>query len=101
MKKLSILLSLVFSQFLISTITAQTLTLIQFDKGASEKTLTITVAAGGKNKYSITVKKNQVINFGIEGDINVSKTTEFPVISVNLTNGVKDIDKSQDGEGYL
>ena len=74
---------------------------IQFAKGASEKTLTVTVPAKGEKQFSIAVKKDQVINFGVSGDINVSKTTEFPVISINLTNGVEDVDNWQDGEGYL
>ncbi|MEK7723919.1 MAG: hypothetical protein AAB336_06190 [Acidobacteriota bacterium] len=99
MKKLSILVGLIIA-FVFST-NAQTPTAVQFEKGASEKTLTITVKAGGTNKYSVSVKKEQVINFGVEGDINVSKATEFPVISINLDNGVEKVDNWQDGEGYL
>ena len=101
MKKLSILFSLIISLVFVSSATAQTPTVVTFAKGATEKTMTITVAAGITNKYSITVKKDQVINVGVEGDINVSKTTEFPVISVNAANAVEDVDQTQDGEGYL
>lgn len=101
MKKLSILFSLLIGLFFISTANAQTATPVTFAKGASEKMMKITVKAGGTNNYSLAVKKDQVINVGIEGDINVSKTTEFPVISLNLANGVEDVDNSQDGEGYL
>lgn len=101
MKKLSILFSLIISLVFVSSATAQTPTVVTFAKGATEKTMTITVAAGKTNKYSITVKKDQVINVGVEGDINVSKTTEFPVISVNAANAVEDVDQTQDGEGYL
>lgn len=99
MKKLSILLSLIIC--FVSAAKAQTSTTISFAKGAVEKTMTITVKAGGTNKYSISVRKDQVINVGIEGDIMVSKTTEFPVISINSANAVEDVDRTQDGEGYL
>jgi hypothetical protein len=98
MKKLSILLSLVFGLFLVSTANAQTP--ITYKIG-TEKVLTITVPAGKEKLYSMTVKKGQVINLGISGDIGVSKTNDFPVISLNLNNGVEDVDRSQDGEGYL
>lgn len=101
MKKLSILFSLLIGVFLVSAGNAQTTTPVTFGKGASEKTMTITIKAGGSNTYSLAVKKDQVINVGIEGDINVSKTTEFPVISVNLLNGIEEHDRWQDGEGYL
>lgn len=101
MKKLSILFSLLIGLFFVSAANAQTTTPVTFAKGTSEKTMKITVKAGGTNNYSLGVKKDQVINVGIEGDINVSKTTEFPVISLNLANGVEDVDRSQDGEGYL
>lgn len=101
MKKLSILFSLLVGLFFVSAANAQTATPVTFAKGASEKSMTITVKAGGTNNYSLAVKIDQVINVGIEGDINVSKTTEFPVISVNLANGIEDVDRSQDGEGYL
>ncbi|MCD9189438.1 MAG: hypothetical protein LUM44_23705 [Pyrinomonadaceae bacterium] len=76
-------------------------TRIVFAKGASSKTLTVTVPANGEKSFSVQVKEGQVINIGVSGDINVSKTTEFPVISVNLTNGEEGVDNSQDGEGYL
>jgi hypothetical protein len=98
MKKLSILLSLVFGLFIVSTANAQTP--ITYKIG-TEKVLTITVPAGKEKLYSMTVKKGQVINLGISGDIGVSKTNDFPVISLNLNNGVEDVDRSQDGEGYL
>lgn len=101
MKKLSILFSLIIGFVFVSAANAQTPTAVTFAKGAVEKTMTITVKAGATSKYSISVKKDQVINVGVEGDINVSKTTEFPVISVNLDNGVEDVDRWQDGEGYL
>jgi hypothetical protein len=99
MKKLFILLSLTIGFLFVSTANAQTA--ITFAKGASEKTLTITVPASGASKYSVTVKKGQVINVNVSGDIQVSKTTEFPIISTNLVNGVEDVDNWQDGEGYL
>jgi hypothetical protein len=101
MKTLSILFSLVLGLFLFSSANAQTATPIQFEKGKSEKVMTITVGAGKEAKYSVSVKKNQVINLLADGDIMVSKTTEFPVISLNLDNGTEDVDKWQDGEGYL
>lgn len=76
-------------------------TKIVFAKGASSKTMSVTIPAKGEKTFSVQVKEGQVINIGVSGDINVSKTTEFPVISVNLTNGEEGVDNSQDGEGYL
>lgn len=101
MKKLSVLFGLFVILTFVSAVNSQTPTVVSFAKGASEKTLTITVKPNAANKYSISVKKDQVINVGVEGDINVSKTTEFPVISINLNNGVENVDNWQDGEGYL
>lgn len=101
MTKLSILFSLIIGLVLVSATNAQTPTIVSFAKGASEKVMKITVAAGKTNKYSITVKKDQVINVGVEGDIMVSKTTEFPVIALNSANAVESVDRTQDGEGYL
>ena len=99
MKKNIILFSLVIGFIFVSNAKAQTV--VAFDKGKSEKTLTITVKPGGTNKYSVSVKKEQVINMEIDGDIGVSKVNDFPVISLNLDNGVEKVDNWQDGEGYL
>lgn len=99
MKKLSI--AICFLVFMGFAATANAQTPIQFSKGASSKTLTITVKPGNSNKYSIAVRKGQVINVSMDGDISVSKTEEFPVVYASLTNGVEDVDQSQDGEGYL
>jgi len=99
MKKLFILMSLAVSLFFVAETNAQTK--IVFAKGASSKTMTITVPANSERLYSVAVRKDQVINIGAEGDIFVSKTEEFPVISLNLTNGEEDVDQTQDGEGYL
>lgn len=101
MKKLSILFGLFVVLIFVSAANAQTPMVVTFARGAVEKTMTITVKANGTNKYSLSVKKDQIINVGVEGDINVSKTTEFPVISINLDNGVESVDNWQDGEGYL
>lgn len=99
MKKLSILVGLIIGLVFVSATNAQTATPITFAKGASEKTMTITVAAGKANKYAITVKKDQVVNVGVEGDIGVSKTNDFPVVSINVD--YKDgVDRTQDGEAY-
>lgn len=99
MKKLFILLVLSMAFVFVEQTNAQTK--IVFAKGASSKTMNVTVPANGEKSFSVQVKEGQVINVGISGDINVSKTTEFPVISVNLTNGEEGVDNSQDGEGYL
>jgi hypothetical protein len=99
MKKTFILFSLAFGLFFVSSANAQTG--IKFAKGKSSKTITIAVPAKGEKKYSIMVKKGQVINVGVSGDIQVSKTEEFPVIYLGLQNGVDGVDNSQDGEGYL
>ena len=100
MKKLSILFSLAFGLFLVSAVNAQTPTVVTFAKGSSEKTLSVTVPSKGEKKFSITVKKGQVINFNVSGDIDVSKQDKFPVIYLSLLNA-QDEDKSQDGEAYL
>lgn len=76
-------------------------TKIVFAKGKTEKTLTIKVPAGVTKLYSVAVKKDQVINAGVEGDIGVSKNNDFPVISLNLQNPDEELDRWQDGEGYL
>lgn len=99
MKKIFILFSLAFGLFFVSTAKAQTV--VAFEKGKSAKTMTITIPAKGTKAYSITVKKGQVINVEVSGDIGVSKSNDFPVISTNLTNGKDGIDNWQDGEGYL
>lgn len=97
MKKIFILFSLIIG----FTLAANAQTPIAFAKGASSKTMTVTMKPNSETKYAITVKKGQVINIGLSGDIMVSKKTEFPVISVNLDNGVDGVDNWQDGEGYL
>ncbi|MBX7055189.1 MAG: hypothetical protein K1X36_09555 [Pyrinomonadaceae bacterium] len=76
-------------------------TAVVFAKGASSKTMTITVGPKDMNTYSIAVREGQVINVTVSGDIAISKTNEFPVIGLNLANGVEDVDQWQDGEGYL
>lgn len=74
---------------------------VVFAKGASAKTMTITVGPKDMNTYSISVREGQVINITVSGDTAISKTNEFPVIGLNLANGVEDVDQWQDGEGYL
>lgn len=76
-------------------------TQVVFAKGTTEKTMTITVKPKDMNTYALNVKSGQVINVSVSGDIAISKANEFPVIGVNLTNGVEDTDQWQDGEGYL
>lgn len=99
MKKLFILFSLAIGLFFI--VEARGQSKIVFAKGSSSKTVTITVAAKAEKQYSLSVRKGQVINVGVSGDIGVSKTNDFPVISINLANGVEDVDRTQDGEAYL
>ncbi|MFT3744613.1 MAG: hypothetical protein QM785_10020 [Pyrinomonadaceae bacterium] len=76
-------------------------TQVVFAKGTTEKTMTITVKPKDMNTYALNVKSGQVINVSVSGDIAISKTNEFPVIGLNLSNGVEDTDQWQDGEGYL
>lgn len=97
MSKLTVILGLFIGAFFAITTNAQTP--ITFAKGASEKTMTITVAAGKANKYAITVKKGQVVNIGVEGNIGISKTNDFPVISVDM-DYKEGVDRTQDGEAY-
>jgi hypothetical protein len=99
MRKIFILFSLAIVLFVVSSADAQTK--VVFVKGTTSKTMTVTVKANGESQYAITVKKGQVINVGVEGDIGVSKNNNFPVVSTNLTNGVENVDNWQDGEGYL
>lgn len=99
MKKILVLLSLMIGLFFVAQTNAQTK--VVFAKGASSKTLTVTIPANGEKTFSVQVKENQVINATVAGDINVSKKTEFPVISLNLANGDDEVDRTQDGEGYL
>jgi len=99
MTKLFILLVLTIGFVFVSEANAQTKVI--FAKGASSKKMSVTIPAKGEKTFSVQVKEGQVINVGVSGDINVSKTTEFPVISVNLTNGEDGVDQTQDGEGYL
>ena len=88
MKKVLIVLSLIFGLFMVAETKAQTP--IVFGKGASSKTVTVTIPAGGSKEFSIAVNRNQVINVDLPGSV-----------SVNLSNGRDGVDNWQDGEGYL
>lgn len=99
MKKLLIMSALLIGLFFVSDSNAQTA--IQFAKGASSKTVSVTVPASGEKSFSVQVKSGQVINVEVSGDINISKTNEFSVISVNLTNGEEGVDNWQDDSGTL
>jgi hypothetical protein len=99
MKSTLILFALAIGFIFATNANAQTA--VVFAKGTHEKTMTITVKPKDMNTYSLSVRKDQVINVSVSGDIAISKTEEFPVIGVNLTNGVEDVDQWQDGEGYL
>ncbi len=98
MKKLFVLLSLSIGLFFVSAANAQTPTPITYKVG-TEKVMTITVKAGKSIKYAVTVKKDQVVNINAEGDIGVSKTNEFPVVSINI-DYKEGVDRTQDGEAY-
>lgn len=99
MRKLFILFSLMIGLVFVTNTNAQTP--IQFAKNGNEKVITLTVKAKGTNKYSLSLKKDQVVNMSVEGDIGVSRDNDFPVISLNLANGVENVDQSQDDEGSL
>lgn len=58
--------------------------LVNFAKDAVKKVMKITIKAGGTNKFSIRVTKDQVINISVKDDIGVSKTNNFPVIYLNV-----------------
>jgi hypothetical protein len=99
MKKLFVLLSLTIGFLFVSTANAQTP--ITFAKGKPKKTMTITMKAGGSNKYAITVKKNQVINVTTSGNTGIEPNKDsFSVVnpSIDYKEGV---DRTQDGEGYF
>ncbi len=99
MKNLVILTSLLIGLVFATSINAQTA--IQFAKGATSKTISVTVAANGEKSFSVQVKNGQVINVEVSGDVNVSKTNEFSVISINLANGEEGVDSWQDDSGIL
>lgn len=99
MKITVILFSLAFG--LLMAVDTNGQTPIVFEKGKAEKSLTVTIGPHDMKTFSLYVKKGQVINVGVTGDINISKTEEFPVIGLSLANGVEAVDKTQDGEGYL
>ncbi len=99
MKITGIILALLIALFAAEATNAQTP--IVFAKGTTAKTLTVTIGPKDMKTFSLTVKKGQVINFEASGDIQISKTEEFPVIGLNLSNGVENVDQWQDGEAYL
>jgi hypothetical protein len=99
MKKLFLLLSLTIGFIFVSTANAQTP--ITFAKGKSEKTMTITMKAGGSNRYVITVKKNQVINVMTSGNTGIEPNKDsFSVVNPSI-DYKEDVDRTQDGEGYF
>lgn len=99
MKKLALLFTIALAFIAASETYSQTP--IVFAKGASSKTMTVTIPANGTKTYSVSVRADQVINIGVSGDIGLSKTNDIPVISLNLSNGEDGVDNWQDGEGYL
>lgn len=99
MKTIGLLFTIAAALFAVAEAKAQTA--ITFAKGASSKTITVTIPAKGEKKFSLAVNAEQVINIGISGDISVSRSNDFPVISLNLSNGEDGVDNWQDGEGYL
>jgi hypothetical protein len=98
MNKVFILFSLIIGLFIVSNANAQTK--VVFAKGKMSKIMVVTLPKKGEKTYSIAVKKGQVINVELSGDIQVSKTNDFPVVSVNLENG-EDADNWEDTEGFL
>jgi len=99
MKTILIFSSLLAGFLFVSEARAQTP--VVFGRGTSSKTITVTVPARGSKSFSVAVNRRQVINVNLSGDIAVSRTNEFPAVSVNLTNGRDGVDNWQDGEGYL
>lgn len=99
MKKLFVIFSFVIAFLFVSNVNAQTP--ITFAKGQTKKTMTITVKKGGEVKYSITVKKNQVVNVTTSGNTGITPNKDsFSVVnpSIDYKEGV---DRTQDGEGYF
>lgn len=99
MKKLLIVSSLLIGLFFVTNSNAQNS--VQFARGASSKTISVTVAANDDKSFSVQVRNGQVINVEVSGDINVSRTNEFSAISVNLANGEDGVDNWQDDSGTL
>jgi hypothetical protein len=98
MKKLFLVLSLTIGLFFVSNANAQTP--ITFEKGKMSKTLTLTLTANSDKKFSIAVKKGQVVNILFDGDVQVSKKDQFIIVGAEWLNAT-DVDNTQDGEGYL
>jgi hypothetical protein len=83
------------------TPTASAQTKIVFARGAFSKTISTTIASGRGKSYSVSVRSGQVITVDLFGDIATSKSNSFPIVYVNLDNGVNGEDQWIDGEGYL
>lgn len=99
MKKALLIFALVAGFIFAGEANAQTP--VVFTKGTTFKTISVTLPANGEKEFSVAVASGQVINVTISGDIAVSKTNEFPVVSVGLVGGEDGVDNWQDGEGYL
>jgi hypothetical protein len=98
MKKLCLVFSLAIAFIFVSNVNAQTP--ITFAKGKMKKTMTVTLKAGASSKYTITVKKNQVINVMTSGNTGIEPNKDsFSVVNPSID--FKDVDQTQDGEGYF
>lgn len=99
MRKLFVLSGLIIGLLFSANTYAQTK--ISFAKGASSKTITVIIPAKSEKSFSVQVRKNQVINASVSGDVALSKTNKMSVVSLNLTNSEDGVDNWQDGEGFL
>jgi hypothetical protein len=81
--------------------TAAAQTKVVFARGAFSKTISTTIASSRGKSYSVSVRSGQLITVYLFGDIAHSKSESFPIVSVNLDNGINGEDQWIDGEGYL
>ena len=80
----------------VKNLTATAQTRISFAKGASEKTITVTLAAGASKSFVLAVNKKQAINANA-----LIKSDDLILFSFGLENVNSSIDNWEDYEGGL
>ena len=94
MKKTLVMFGLITGFILAVNLSATAQTRIAFAKGASEKTITVTIPAKGRQSFVLLVSKNQAIN------VNAMINRDVTDLGFSLVNGGRS-DKFEDFEGGL
>lgn len=94
MKKTLAMFGLITGFILAVNLSAAAQTRISFAKGASEKTISVTIPANGKRSYVLRVSKNQAIN------VNALTNKNLIELSFELVNPVRS-DNWEDYAGGL